>query len=194
MIVEEHGGTPQSARPGQHADGAESSSPPLVSHAPAWESEVCILEADSPAELLQRSIQLASFVESVVARDEVGFSLEDLAFSLSCDFGRSPTPYRLAIVATSLDDLKQKLARATERLAQPSCRQIKDVSGIYYASEPLGRKGKLAFMFPGEGAQYPNMLADLCLHFPEVRACFDRTDRLLRGHSRGYLPSDYIFA
>ena len=43
----------------------------------------------------------------------------------------------------------------------------------------------------GEGAQYPNMLADLCLHFPEVRACFDKIDRVFRGHD--CLPSDYIF-
>ena len=37
-------------------------------------------------------------------------------------------------------------------------------------------------VFPGEGAQYPDMLSDLCLHFDEVRAVFDRVDRLYAGH------------
>jgi phosphopantetheine--protein transferase-like protein len=67
------------------------------------------------------------------------------------------------------------------------------VSGIYYEAEPLGREGKLAYLFPGEGAQYPNMLADLCLHFPEVRECFDKADRAYADHPRGYVPSDLIF-
>ena len=38
------------------------------------------------------------------------------------------------------------------------------------------------------------MLADLCLHFPEARAVFDRADRLSASTPRGYTPSDYIFA
>ena len=54
---------------------------------------------------------------------------------------------------------------------------------------PWARRRKLAFLFPGEGAQYPNMLADLCLHFPEVRECFDQIDRVYFGHPRGYCPA-----
>ena len=100
----------------------------------------------------------------------------------------------MAIVATSLADLREKLERAVRRLdASGGCRQIRDVSGIYYEAEPLGREGKLAFLFPGEGSQYPNMLADLCLHFPEVRECFDQIDRVYFDHPRGYVPSDHIF-
>ncbi len=37
------------------------------------------------------------------------------------------------------------------------------------------------------------MLADLCLHFPEVRAWFDLMDRAFHDHPRGYLPSESIF-
>src|SRR5690606_12784260 len=32
-----------------------------------------------------------------------------------------------------------------------------------------------------------------CLHFPEVRACFDRIDRIFVDHPRGVRPSDFIF-
>src|SRR5439155_9615421 len=98
--------------------------------------------------------------------------------------------YRVAVVATTLPDLREKLVRVARRLAEPGCRQIKDKDGIYYFAEPLGRQGKLALLFPGEGAQYPNMLADLCLHFPEVRECFDQIDRIFAAHPRGYRLSE----
>jgi malonyl CoA-acyl carrier protein transacylase len=101
---------------------------------------------------------------------------------------------RLALVAASVPDLREKLDRAAKKLATAGgSRQIRDVSGIYFAAEPLGREGKLAFLFPGEGSQYPDMLADLCLHFPEVRECFDQIDRVYFDHPRGYVPSDHIF-
>src|SRR5205085_2349475 len=59
--------------------------------------------------------------------------------------------------------------------------------------EPLAPRGKLAFLFPGEGAQYVNMLADLCGHFPAVRVCFDEMDRAFADHPRGYVLSDLVF-
>ena len=79
------------------------------------------------------------------------------------------------------------------RLADPACRSIRDARGTYFWEQPLAGPGTLAFLFPGEGSQYPGMLADLCLHFPEVRALFDTADRvaLEQGHDR--LPSEVLF-
>ena len=49
-------------------------------------------------------------------------------------------------------------------------------------------------VFPGEGAQYPGMLADLCLHFPEVREVFDRDRPALRRPRRAATcSSDWVF-
>ena len=55
------------------------------------------------------------------------------------------------------------------------------------------QQGTLAFLFPGEGSQYINMLSDLCIHFPEVRHCFDILDRAFADHPRNYLPSNVVF-
>ncbi len=66
-------------------------------------------------------------------------------------------------------------------------------SGLYYFAEPLGPQGKVAVLFPGEGAQYSNMLSDLCIHFPEVRAAFDQMNRVFQDHPRGYRCSDFVF-
>jgi acyl transferase domain-containing protein/phosphopantetheinyl transferase len=103
-------------------------------------------------------------------------------------------PYRLALVASSLDELQKKLSYAIQRLTDPECKQIKDIKGTFFFEEPLFQQGgKLAFLFPGEGAQYLNMLLDLCLHFPEVRECFDRTDQAFINQHRAYLPSQIVF-
>ena len=158
-----------------------------VDHRPPWDSEVYILESDSPAGLREQAARLAAALEREPA------SLTDLAFTLARRLGRVERPQRLAIVATSLGDLREKLGQALEKLGKENCRRIKTASGIYYASEPLGRDAKVVLVFPGEGAQYPNMLADLCLHFSEVREVFDRIDRLYAGHPRGDLLSDWVF-
>ncbi len=151
-----------------------------------WETEVCILEGASRRDLLEQAERVQGYLQHVGQG-----SLKNLAYTLSEELqGKS---YRLAIVAASLEDLGQKLTRAQSRLAGPQCQQIKDNRGIYFFEEPLARLGKLAFLFPGEGAQYENMLLDLCLYFPEVRRCFDLHDRAFAGHPRDYVPSDYIF-
>ena len=60
----------------------------------------------------------------------------------------------------------------------PKCQQIRDAAGVYFFDQPLSAQGSLALLFPGEGAQYPNMLADLCGVFPEVEETFAWCDRL----------------
>jgi acyl transferase domain-containing protein len=168
VVLEEHPGEKPAAR----------------SHQLHWETEVCILEAGSRQELIERGSQFAKYL----ARAS-NLPLKDIAFTLNSRLQGEPS--RLAIVASSKDDLAQKLTAALGRLEDPKCRQIKDNAGVYFFDQPL--RGSLAFLFPGEGAQYPNMLLDLCLHFPEVRRCFDLADRALTHAARRILPSDFIF-
>jgi len=160
-----------------------------LDHMPSWGSEVFVLQGDSQTALATEARRLAWRVEAA----DPPFRLTDLAYTLNCTSPRRENALRLAIVAESSTDLVTKLRRAADKLEQPDCRRIKDISGIYHEMLPLGREGKLVFVFPGEGAQYPNMLDDLCLHFPEVREMFDRSDRLYRDHPRGYVTSDWVF-
>ncbi len=149
-----------------------------------WDTEAIILEASSRQGLIDEGNRLRDYL-----KEASKVVLKDVAYTLSKELeGRSS---RLAIVAESKQDLDAKLAHALDRLADPKCRQIKDNRGIYFFDEPL--KGKLAFLFPGEGAQYPNMLLDLCLHFPEVRRCFELADRALSHQSPECWPSEFIF-
>jgi acyl transferase domain-containing protein/NAD(P)H-dependent flavin oxidoreductase YrpB (nitropropane dioxygenase family)/NADP-dependent 3-hydroxy acid dehydrogenase YdfG len=85
----------------------------------------------------------------------------------------------LAIVAASIEELRGKLRRAGERLAA-GAQALDDPDGVFHAAAPLGRDGSIAFLFPGQGSQYPGMLADLALRFPEARECFAAADDALR--------------
>ncbi len=164
-----------------------------VFHLPPWDSEVIVLDGSSTAAVLDRVHQVIGHLDSLGDAAESELRLADVAFTLNSELGQARDTSRVSIVARSIADLRKKLERVAQRLADPTCRQIKDVSGIFYFAQPVGIDGKVALLFPGEGAQYPNMLADLCLHFPEVRAVFDRYDRIFFDHPRGDVPSDYIF-
>lgn len=156
------------------------------SYQQAWETEVIILQGDTRAELIAHTQQLRRYL---AAHPTV--ALKDLAYTLNTQLRRGTL--RLSLVASSTEELAQKLVHALDRLADPARQRIKDKSGIYFFAEPLARAGKLAFLFPGEGPQYVNMLADLCLHFPEVRAHFDLADRVFLDNGRPYTPSQAIF-
>ncbi len=107
-------------------------------------------------------------------------SLPDLAFTLLRTGGEGPRKLTLAVVATSLEDLQAKLVLARQSLADSTTVRVTDPRGIYFSEQPLAREGKLAFLFPGQGSHYPNMLLDLAMNFPEVRTVFERADFILR--------------
>ena len=109
-------------------------------------------------------------------------TLKDVAFTLNSVEKHQAGGARLGIVASSLDELSERLSAAIPKLDDPACRLIRDARGVYFWIEPLYQPGagSLAFLFPGEGSQYPGMMADLCIHFPVVRRLFDTADRIAR--------------
>jgi acyl transferase domain-containing protein/phosphopantetheinyl transferase len=158
----------------------------LPSHLLHWETEVCIFQGATRQALTEHMRQLQRYLES-----QPQIALKDLAYTLNTKLTQ---PYRVAIIASSLEDLGKKLEHALQRLSEPERQQIKERDGIYFFEEPLTQTGKLAFLFPGVGAAYVNMLADLCLHFPEVRSCFDLADQLFRPRKHpSRLPSQLIY-
>jgi acyl transferase domain-containing protein len=138
-------------------------------HLTEWECEVVVVEGDTRTEMVAALDRLRAYAVQVE-----GVALRDIAFTLNCSL--KGAPHRVAIVASSLEDLAEKIDRIKQRLADPECRQIRERAGLYYFDNPELLGGKVAVLFPGEGSQYLNMLADLCVHFPEVRRSFDVAD------------------
>ncbi|MCA9964461.1 MAG: amino acid adenylation domain-containing protein, partial [Anaerolineales bacterium] len=81
--------------------------------------------------------------------------------------GRFHHPHRLALTATSKTDLHTQL---TSYLANPQTNR----------QSPIANPPKIAFLFTGQGSQYPNMARDLYNTQPIFRATLDECDRILR--------------
>jgi malonyl CoA-acyl carrier protein transacylase len=134
-----------------------------------WDTEAIVLSAASREQLAHTAEELRLWLDD--ARD---VELRDVAFTLHEGEAVDPgDPWRLAIVASTIRDLAEKLARAEAAVRDAGVTRLRDKSGIYFFSQPLAADGDVAFVFPGEGSQYPRMLADLCQHFPVVRAMFE---------------------
>ncbi len=141
------------------------------SHNDSWETEVFVLRGADRDDLRRR---IAPLRGALAERPQV--PLKDLAATINLSL--LPGGSRLAIVAGTAKDLDERLARAAERLADSRCTRLRDALGVYFVDRPLYGPGRLAYLFPGEGAQYLGMLGDLCRHFPDVRTCLARCDHL----------------
>ncbi|MFA5109942.1 MAG: beta-ketoacyl synthase N-terminal-like domain-containing protein, partial [Desulfobaccales bacterium] len=152
--------------------------------------ELFFWEAGSRPELLEAVKALEASLKSGTAS-----SLGDLAFTRFKEQRKKPFPgetaLRLAVIASCPRDLLHKLAKAREVIAAPQPTSF-DPAGIYFREGPRAAAGKVAFLFPGQGSQYVNMLADLAIQFPEIRTWFEHGDRLLAGKFPKPL-TDYVF-
>jgi malonyl CoA-acyl carrier protein transacylase/phosphopantetheinyl transferase len=146
--------------------------------------ELFLFTAETPAGL----VALLTELDEYLSRPQPA-PLHDLAFTVSRSY--EPGLECVAIVASSHANLRAKLQRSREKLAEDGCGEIDDKDGIYYSRDRLG--GKVAFLFPGENAQYVNMLGELCLSFPEVRSAFDEADAACTTAGVGFLPSALNF-
>ncbi|MBU0730454.1 MAG: acyltransferase domain-containing protein [Proteobacteria bacterium] len=140
-----------------------------------WPSELVCLKASSRDQLLKDIERLLVYL--IENNDK---SLADISYTMNCD--QSGTGDKiLSVIAPTIDGLLDKLTSAKEQLEQ-SDKTIYDPRGIFYFADPLGKKGKIAILFPGQGASYVNMLSELCMHFPPVREYFDKADRIYVKH------------
>ncbi len=115
------------------------------------------------------------------------------AGKLAFEHDHHPGHLCLSIVARSPEDLMTKIRKAESFLISPEKEILSDPGGIYFTPTPLlSDKAKLAFLFPGQGSQYLNMLSPLALEFECVRRPFERAGFLLAS----ILPKllgDYVY-
>ena len=150
-----------------------------------FENELCLVGAASDA-ALEREVQwLLHALEHTP-----NLALRDVAFTLAHTARGMPAV--LAIVATSVSDLCERLRIAQAKLAADAVR-IRDKAGMFYFRHRLRPAGGMVFLFPGETSQYPDMLRDLCLSFDICREAFDEADAVCQDSTDGFLPSEWLF-
>jgi acyl transferase domain-containing protein/3-hydroxymyristoyl/3-hydroxydecanoyl-(acyl carrier protein) dehydratase/NAD(P)-dependent dehydrogenase (short-subunit alcohol dehydrogenase family)/acyl carrier protein len=97
--------------------------------------------------------------------------------------------FRLLVVHKKNDDIQKNIARATEQINTG-----KSHPNIYFSSGK--NKGKLGFLFPGQGSQYTGMGKDLIAMFPEALKVLEQAADIFSKENNvsGYKPlNDYIF-
>lgn len=151
-----------------------------------WPAELFLFRQANKSELRKSIEQCAKGL-----RDGASAEPSDLAASLwrACD--TDPAAPTLAVVAVSLEELKDRIPQAL-KMVDGAEAIARDPRGIYYNAEPQKETGKVAMLFPGQGSQYPNMLAETAMAFEEVRDLFDTAHDVLAGAFERPLAS-YMF-
>jgi len=130
--------------------------PPPAGGSSRESAQLLVLSARTPTALLAARGRLAAHL-----RAHPGLALADVAYSLQR--GRRAFDHRAFVVA-------RDTAQAAELLqAGPAVR-----------NHPARTAAPVAFMFPGQGAQYPGMARDLYEHEPVFRGHFDQCMAILR--------------
>lgn len=124
-------------------------------------AQLLILSAKSAAAVERMSQRLADF-----AAAHPTANLADMASTLQR--GRQAMPYRRALAAHSMEQVAEGFGRPGAALLR--------------SGEASGSERPVAFLFSGQGAQYPAMGAGLYRTTPVYRDTFDRCAELLRPH------------
>jgi acyl transferase domain-containing protein/phosphopantetheinyl transferase (holo-ACP synthase) len=131
-----------------------------------WPAELCVLSADTAEALAAKLEQLAAAVTK-----NTGWRLAEVAAALAR--ADKAGEHRVSIVAKDLAGLAksatQLVARVRDGNGSGTPRSTRGLTA--YGNRRVD--GKLAFLFPGEGSQYPAMFADLALCFDEVQSWLD---------------------
>ncbi|MEV5774880.1 SDR family NAD(P)-dependent oxidoreductase [Streptomyces antimycoticus] len=152
----------------------------------AWPAELFLFRGADRAAALR---VVRETLDQLMANDTAGrpWRLRDLALTASRRADAGHEPVRVAVVAADLDDLAARLRQVLTG-DQPGPGPH-GTDGLHIAPETAQEagdepeRGRVAFLFPGQGSQRPGMFADAFVTFPELQ-------RQLR-HGRAYADALY---
>ena len=141
-----------------------------------WPANFLFLKHQQRQELIRT---LQSF-EGYIAKNVNGPALQNFAWEAFLRYEEQGVAslWTISIIATSAVDLSEKIVRAKQLISDEKIDGSNDPRGIYFAARTKINP-KVAFLFPGQGSQQINMLADLAMNFPQVRNVLSHADNIL---------------
>ncbi|MBS0445542.1 MAG: acyltransferase domain-containing protein [Proteobacteria bacterium] len=133
----------------------------------AWPAELCVLSAGTAEALIAKLERL----DEALARNPQWRMADVAAALLRTDRGEL---HRIALVVKDLPALSKRIVQAVARLRDGTVGAAGPRStrgNVVYGARRV--EGKLAFLFPGEGSQYPGMFADLAPCFDDIQRWLD---------------------
>jgi len=106
--------------------------------------------------------------------EEVGSAAEPHDICYTTSLRRTHLDYRLAVVFQTREELVERLTAFTQGEARP---------GVYSGRNFRGRPAKLAFVFSGQGTQWPGMGRELLEQEPVFRSIMEECDELLKRYA-----------
>ncbi len=159
---------------------------PEIPGGDAWSHELILLSAADQNDLQHQAQTLLAALEAGAAP-----RLRDLAYTYALEFERCDLKIGLSIVTDGLEALKSALAIALDSLRGSRTVPLPPFIKIITRNEALA-SGKVAFLFPGQGCQYPQMGREAALYLPEVRKAIEVVDAKIQG-TLPKLISQYIY-
>jgi PfaB family protein len=128
------------------------------------------LAGEDPADLVEQLEALQRHIETSPAL------IERARQNLAAFRDRPDAAYALMIVGHSREELSREIGFMRKGLPQAFEKgtELKTPKGSYFSANPLGEKGKVAFVYPGVGSAYVGLGQSLFHLFPELYEDFSR--------------------
>jgi len=117
--------------------------------------------------------------------------LLDITREFHEDSKKNQAVFRIVLVAKSKHDLNKEITFVKNQLNRSfqNGTPIKTPKGSFFTPNPLGKKGKLAFVYPGSATTYAGIGKELFQLFPQLNQDFNSIQKDLHR----FLWSEYIY-